>query len=147
MSPLISLDTDESLRWRTGLERVAAELEITEWGRTGRCVGAERVAESWQHCVEICVEIWVERGAGCPGLRGPSCRAVSRVAYAGRAGAVTACGGVWYGRSRGAQRPYGTEAGEGDVWPVGGLECAEQRRPGHTNVNSAFCRDTRNEVV
>ena len=78
MSPLISLDTDESLRWRTGLERVAAELEITEWGRTGRCVGAERVAESWQHCVEI----WVERDAGCSGLRGPSCRAVSHVACA-----------------------------------------------------------------
>ena len=140
MSPLISLDTDESLRWRTGLERVAAELEITEWGRTGRCVGAERVAESWQHCVEI----WVERGAGCSGLRGPSCRAVSHVACAGRAGAVIACGGVWYGR--GAQRPYGTEAGEGDcvVSGLSALECAVQRRPGHTNVNSAaFCRDTR----
>ena len=72
-------------------------------------------------------------------------RSIAYVACAGRAGAVIACGGVWYGR--GAQRPYGTEAGEGDVWPVGGLECAVQRRPGHTNVNSAFCRDTRNEVV
>ena len=44
--------------------------------------------------------------------RSIACRAVSHVACAGRAGAVIACGGVWYGR--GAQRPYGTEAGEGD---------------------------------
>ena len=76
--------------------------------------------------------------------RSIACRAVSHVACAGRAGAVIACGGVWYGR--GAQRPYGTEAGEGDcvVSGLSALECAVQRRPGHTNVNSAaFCRDTR----
>ena len=55
--------------------------------------GAGRVAESWQHCVEI----WVERDAGCSGLRGPSCRAVSHVACAPAvAPSVATCGGVWY---------------------------------------------------
>ena len=91
MSPLINLDTDESLRWSTGLERIsAAKSVIAEWGRTGRCGGAGRVAESWQHCVEI----WVERDAGCSGLRGPSCRAVSHVACAPAvAPSVATCGG------------------------------------------------------
>ena len=70
--------------------------------------------------------------------RSIACRAVSHVACAGRAGAVIACGGVWYGR--GAQRPYGTEAGEGDcvVSGLSALECAVQRRPGHTNVQCQF---------
>jgi hypothetical protein len=94
MSPLINLDTDEPLRWSTGLERIsAAKSVIAEWGRTGRCGGAGRVAESWQRCVEI----WVERDAGCSGLRGPSCRAVSHVACAPAvAPSVATCGGVWY---------------------------------------------------
>jgi hypothetical protein len=40
MSPLINLDTDEPLRWSTGLERIsAAKSVIAEWGRTGRCGG------------------------------------------------------------------------------------------------------------
>lgn len=123
MSPLISLDTDESLRWSTGLERISAATPvIAEWGRTGRCGGAGRIAESWQHCVEI----WVERGAGCSGLRGPSCRAVSHVACAGR-GAVATFGRhlrgcmVPYGRGRApTQRPgtgNGTEVGRETLHP------------------------------
>lgn len=74
--------------------------------------GAGRVAESWQHCVEI----WVERDAGCSGLRGPSCRAISHVACAPAvAPSVATCGGVWYGRGRApTQRPVcGMEGGEG----------------------------------
>ena len=117
MSPLISLDTDESLRWSTGLERISAATPvIAEWGRTGRCGGAGRIAESWQHCVEI----WVERGAGCSGLRGPSCRAVSHVACAGR-GAVATFGRhlrgcmVPYGRGRAPTQRPGTGNGT-EVW-------------------------------